>query len=200
MDAADPRAANQARLRQYVEDENAMLQRTLRMYVARAQLGQGEVAIRGIADELLNEMVVEALEHADRFREASAPRAWLLGIAANLIKRRQTEAAKRHRREPLLRDLVPPFEDTLSDDELFDRVAALAVDDPSAALESDQRVAALLSSVPEADRMVLRLAILHELNGEMLARELGIRPGAARVRLHRAIQRLRDALQDGSEL
>jgi DNA-directed RNA polymerase specialized sigma24 family protein len=49
----------------------------------------------------------------------------------------------------------------------------------------------------------LRLAVLHDLTGEALAQELGIKPGAARVRLHRALNRLREAwprrLEDGGE-
>jgi DNA-directed RNA polymerase specialized sigma24 family protein len=40
---------------------------------------------------------------------------------------------------------------------------------------------------------VLRLAILHELNIEELAQALGITSGAARVCLHRALNRLRES-------
>ena len=92
---------------------------------------------------------------------------------------------------------------SISDDDLFDRFAALTPggDDPAAALESDAAVAALLEHVPVADREVLRLALIHELDGESLARALGVRPGAARVRLHRALGRLREAvIRDGSVL
>jgi RNA polymerase sigma-70 factor (ECF subfamily) len=65
----------------------------------------------------------------------------------------------------------------------------------------DAAVAALLEHVPVSDREVLRLALIHELDGESLARALGVRPGAARVRLHRALGRLREAvIRDGSAL
>jgi DNA-directed RNA polymerase specialized sigma24 family protein len=101
---ADLRAANQAHIRQFIAGENAALLRTLRMYVAKAGLASGEAARRA-AEDLLNEVVVEALEHAERFNPALAPMAWLLGIAANLIRRWQADLARRSRREPLARDL-----------------------------------------------------------------------------------------------
>src|SRR5574341_2199145 len=188
---ADLRAANQARIRQFIADQNAALLRTLRMYVLRAGLASGGATAR-TAEDLLNEVVVEALDHAERFNPAFAPMAWLLGIAANLIRRTQADLARHSRREPLARDLVTDQDDPLSDDDLFDRFAAMRPDgeDPAAALESDAAVTALLERVPVADRAILRLALIHELDGESLARALGVRPGAARVRLHRAIARL----------
>lgn len=196
MDAADARAANQAQLRQFIEGQSASLLRTLRLYVARAGLASGEVQVRAAADDLLNEVVVEALDHAERFDPSGVPVAWLLGIAANLLRRRQADLAKRSRREPLARDLAAPYDNPISDDDLFDRFAGLAPggEDPAAALESDAAVASLLARVSEDDRRVLRLALIHELDGQSLARALGVRPGAARVRLHRALNRLREAV------
>lgn len=195
-----PRAANQTRLRAFIETEVEVLRGTLRLYVLRAGLAHGDAA--DAADELLNEVVVEALAHAERFRPSEQPKAWLLGIAANLIKRRQVERAKRNRREPLVSDLSgPDVAGTLSEEELFDRLVALsktglATAGPEADLESQESVALLLALVPVADQQILRLAILHELNGELLARALHISPGAARVRLHRALNRLRAALAE----
>ncbi|MBL8132660.1 MAG: sigma-70 family RNA polymerase sigma factor [Anaerolineae bacterium] len=177
-------------LRQFIAQEAEALQTTLRWYLRRAGLDDA-------AEDLLHDVVVEALRHEGRFREHRAPRAWLLGIAANLIRRRRAERAKRERREPLLRDLYP--NDPADDDALFDRVAALAQaygDTPDAQLEVD----ALLSRVSPEDAEVLRLAILHEMDGAAVARVLGITPGAARVRLHRAVLRLRGTYwQDQAE-
>ncbi len=186
---------NRARLRRFIAAESATLHATLRLYVSRAGVS-GEQEVVRIADELLNEVTVEALEHAERFDPARSPMAWLLGIAANLIKRRQTAIFRRDQREPLIRDLLPNAADAMSDAELFDRFASFTVSDPAQAYEDEERVAALLSGVSESDRRVLRLAIVHGLNGETLARELGITPGAARVRLHRALNRLRAAYQE----
>lgn len=172
-----------SRLRQFIAQETGALRSTLRLYIRRAGLNDSE-------DDLLNDVVVEALRHESRFQANRAPRAWLLGIAANLIRRRQAEQARLWRREPLLRDLYP--DDPADDEALFDRVAALAQavsDTPDAQWEVD----ALLETVSAEDREILRLAIVNELDGAALAAALHITPGAARVRLHRALMRLRGA-------
>jgi RNA polymerase sigma factor (sigma-70 family) len=192
MDPMDMHTANQDLLRQFIAGESEALLGTLRYYVVRAGLADGRDAAP-VATELLNEVVVQALEHADRFRPSGQPMAWLLGIAANLIRRRQAERATRDRREPLVRDLCSSTQDGVSEDELFDRVASLAAGGPIADWEADEAASAILAHVSANDRRVLRLAVLHDLNGEALARELGIKPGAARVRLHRALNRLREA-------
>jgi DNA-directed RNA polymerase specialized sigma24 family protein len=54
----------------------------------------------------------------------------------------------------------------------------------------------MLALVAPEDQRVLRLAILADFQRETLARELGISPVAARVRLHRALNRLRSAWQE----
>jgi RNA polymerase sigma factor (sigma-70 family) len=183
---------NGTRLRQFLEAETEALLGTLRLYVLRAGLAADRGAALA-AVELLNEVAVEALAHADRFRPAGQPRAWLLGIAANLIKRKQAARADRARREPLAHDLIPGSHQTMAEDEVFDRLAILAGGDPTRELAASQEVEAIVAYVSESDRQVVRLAVLHELNGQELARALGTTPGAARVRLHRALNRLRAA-------
>jgi RNA polymerase sigma-70 factor (ECF subfamily) len=184
-----------SRLRRYIETEAADLQRTLRVYLHRAGLVGRDQALDSAASELLNEVVLEALRHEERFRASAQPRAWLLGIAANLIKRKQTELARRSRREPLARDLAWETEAEMSDDDLFDWLLTLAQSSDDA-VETDQ-TAALLALLAPDDQQVIRLAVLHDLDGESLAHALGISAGAARVRLHRALKRLRGAV--GSE-
>jgi len=49
------------------------------------------------------------------------------------------------------------------------------------------------------DQRVIRLAVLAEVDGEALAAALGITAGAARVRLHRAIKRLRARYQAAND-
>ena len=186
--------ANEDLIRQFIARENEALFSTLRYYVVRAGLADGRDAAPA-ATELLGEVVVQALEHADRFRPSGQPMAWLLGIAANLIKRKQAGRATRNRREPLVRDLYPRAQAATSEDELFDRLAALDVSDLAQDLEANEEVSAILAHVSEDDQRVLRLAVLHDLNGEELAQALGVTPGAARVRLHRALNRLRGAWQ-----
>jgi RNA polymerase sigma factor (sigma-70 family) len=194
MNQTELYTANRTLLRRCIEEQTQTLLGTLRYYVVQAGLADSQGATLA-AVELLNELTVEALEHADRFRPSGRPMAWLLGIAANLIKRRQAERATRSHREPLVFDLYPGGHDALSEDELFDRLAALTPADPAQALEAGEEVSAILAHVSEDDQRVLRLAVLYDLNGKELAQELGITPGAARVRLHRALNRLREAWQ-----
>lgn len=190
------RANKASRLRQFIESESAGMLGTLRFYLYRAGLGGRGQPLDSAADELLNEVVAEALKNEDRFIPTGQPRAWLLGIAANLVRRRQVEFSRRDQREPLVRDLYPSLEETMSDDELFDWMIQRADVDTVEELERDESAAALLNAVSADDARVLRLAILNGLDGESLARTLGISPGAARVRLHRALNRLRAAHQE----
>lgn len=183
------------RLEGFIEAQADSLAKTLRHYVLRAGLASG-AGIAQAADELFNEMVVEALRTAHRLRPEIHPKPWLLGIAANLIKRRQTELAKRDRREPLMRDLYPDIDETLSDDELFDLLPAVNYGGIEE-MEADETINHLLSGLSRADADLLRLALLHDLNGEAMAKALHISPGAARVRLHRALNRLRASLRGG---
>lgn len=188
---ADSSSASQELLRQFIRDETQSLLPTLRLYILRAGLVSESMAASEAVD-LLSDVVVEALAHVNRFRPGGQPKAWLLGIAANLIKRRKVELAKRQQREPVVRDLYPYIEDAMTEDELFERLGAASVSDqPGEALEADEVVSSMLSQLSDDDERIIRLAVLHEMDGKTLARELSLTPGAARVRLHRALNRLR---------
>jgi RNA polymerase sigma-70 factor (ECF subfamily) len=198
MSAREPE--NRETLRRYINDHAEALMPSLRVFVARGGTANGD-DIDAQARELLNEVVIEALHHAERFDPARQAKAWLLGIAANLIKRKQAEVAKRERREPLARDLVVTEGDLMSEDEVFDLLTDIRSSNPAAEYEHRERMEAMLSGVSKADQHILRLAILYEMDGETLANALKITPGAARVRLHRALNRLRAAnpVEQGTE-
>ena len=180
------------RLRQFIESESSTLLGTLRYYLFRAGLNGRDLPLDSAAQDLLNDVVAEALQHEDRFRTAGQPRAWMLGIAANLVKRRQQEIIRRDQREPLIRDMHPEMEAQMSDDELFDWFADVAATMPDA-FEEREDVDRLLAALAPDDEHVLRLAIMNGLDGVSLAQALKITPGTARVRLHRALGRLRAA-------
>lgn len=172
--------------------EHENLLNILRHYLLRAGLASRETATSQ-AHDLLNEVVVEAMSHAERLANVDAPFAWLLGIGANLIKRRQATQSRNHFREPLIRDLYQGVQDGMSDAELFDQISQVTRD-PTFDIETNEQVQWWLAHVSQSDREIIELAILHELNGEELAEQLAISTGAARVRLHRALRRLRAAL------
>ena len=185
------------RLEQLIESERPALLRTLRYYTLRAGLASIRNADE-MAEELLNEVVFEAFRAAERLKPDVHPHPWLLGIAANLIKRKQVEIAKRERREPLMRDLLPEIEVALSDEELFDQLPVLTAGMLDR-LEVKHDIDDLLACVSRSDSDLLRLAFFHDLNREALAKALNLSPSAARMRLHRALSRLRSALAEQRE-
>lgn len=181
-----------ADLPQLLEQEVPALELTLRYYVWRAGLVRTE-ALQDATLELLSEVIQTALEQAAHYDRSRELRPWLLGIAANLIKRQQVERAKRSRREPLVGDLWDETLETPDEAEVLVRLAALCSPSPEDIVEAQEQAKALLRLVSAEDQQVLRLAILKDYDGERLAQQLGITPVAARVRLHRALQRLRAA-------
>ncbi len=118
------------------------------------------------------DLVAEVYAVAWRRRlELPAPmlrRAWLFGVARNLLK---SEGRTRQREGELVSDLA-------------------ARPGPSASPPSDDRtaavVAAALGRLAANDREILRLVSWEGLTPAELAVALGVRPGTARVRLHRA--------------
>lgn len=172
-------------LRQIIADNHTHLLATIRLYVIRAGIDPADP----VAAEVMSEVTQEALAHAERFAEVRHPVSWLLGIAANLIKRRITRTAKRERREPLVRDLFSSLEGELSDAELFDLITEQAAQGSS--LETDEWINDLLAILMPDEQQLVKLAVLYDLKGETLAQELGIKPSTARMRLHRALRKLR---------
>lgn len=173
-------------LRQVIADEQQTLLKIFQHYIFRMGL-----STQLTAEELLNEVTVEALSHEERFEMGRDPVAWLIGIGTNLIRRRHVTLVKQQNREPLVRDLYHTYEQDLSDSELFDRVQDLASPDPALAIEAEMVANEILSYLSPDDRKIVQLAILHEMDSASVAEKLGISRSAARVRLYRALNRLR---------
>ena len=180
----------QHQLSRFIAEQADEILPTLRFYVRRAGLAQGGQAVQ-LALELLDELTVAALQGADRFQAERGARAWLLGIAANLIRRKQAALARLERREPLAADLAIDAAGTLDEDTFFDRLAGQDGDGPERRLLEDEALQRRLARLSPGDRQVLRLAVIAGFSGDELAATLGVSPGAARVRLHRALIRLR---------
>lgn len=176
------------RLQAFISQNHQQLATTLRLYVIRSGLTDSD-SVDQIALDLLSDVTVEALDHAERFDSTRHPMSWLLGIGANLIKQRVDARNKRERREPLVRDLYITHAEIMSDGELFDLLASYVQDGRS--LDDDLIVTEMLNQLTPDEQHIIRLAVIHELNGEALAQALNIKPGTARMRLHRALQRLR---------
>jgi RNA polymerase sigma-70 factor (ECF subfamily) len=182
------------RLIECIEQHVESLLGSISLYARRMGLDAGTDA-RGLAVDILQETVIEALDHADRFTATQSPLAWLRGIAVNVIRRKKVEQAKHARREISLSHLTAQQPSSGSEQDVLDRLMPISetASDPGLELESDEEVAGILSLVSPADQEVVRLAVLEDCERETLAQRLGISAGTARMRLHRALRRLRSA-------
>ena len=179
----------------FLADQTAPLLGTFRSYVQRMDLARGQ-AVQAVALDVLQEVAVEALEHVERFDTERQPMAWLLGIGMNIIRRKKAEMARRSRREVTFGHLALLLPEIQGEDELLDTIAPFMLADPEQDIEANEQASLMLALVAPDDQRVLRLAILADFERDALARELGISPIAARVRLHRALNRLRSAWQE----
>lgn len=175
-----------------IQEHTATLLGTLRLYVSRSGVASGG-EVPAVALELLQETVVEALAHVDRYPVETQPMAWLLGIAVNLIKRRKVARIRLAEREVLLGHLARQTFQQLSETDLLDYLLPSAHDGPEQEVEGEEQVQQMLALVSHEDQHLLYLAFLEDFDREALASCLGISPGAARMRLHRAVKRLRAA-------
>ena len=185
-----PAASDNTKIIEFITDNVASLLGIIRSYVKRMGLASGE-DVPAVAIEVLQEVVLEALDHIDRFNSTGQPMAWLLGIAINVIKRNKAELIKRSQRELSMSEISPLHEEHLSESELFDQLAANSSAEPDQEIAANEQAELLLSLVSPEDQRILMLAFLQGFEREALAQKLGISAGATRVRLHRALKRLR---------
>jgi RNA polymerase sigma-70 factor (ECF subfamily) len=141
---------------------------------------------RGEGEDLAAQTFALAFRDAGRFDpERGSPRAWVFGIAANVLRGHRRSEVRRLR--ALARTGIDPVA-TESDD-------AVARIDASRATRA---LAAGLASLSSGDREVLLLAAWADLTSEEVGQALGIPGGTARSRLFRSRRKLRNAL-DGVE-
>ena len=188
----EPVVSMRNRLLAFDEGQLRLLSGIIGSYVQKMGLASGNT-VNAVAQEVMQEVFVEALAHADSFDPRKQVMAWLLGIALNIIRHKKANAAKNGQREFSFNQVSRLFTEPMSDDELLDRITPMTQTGPEELVVSEEQATTLLSLVSEEDQQVLRLAILDDFGREALARRLGVTSGAARVRLHRALTRLREA-------
>jgi RNA polymerase sigma factor (sigma-70 family) len=192
MRQSAPFASFQQVLRDYLQENSASLLGTLRGYVLRMGLAAG-AETQEVVLEIFQESIAEALTSSERYDRQMPLRAWLLGIAVNVMKRRKVMLAKRFRREELLGNLARRYPNHPDENAVLDTLLPPVTTGPAQIVEAHEQAAALLALVSPEDQRILRLAVLEGHQHLSLAQELGTTPGTARVRLHRALSRLRTA-------
>ncbi|MCD0450685.1 RNA polymerase sigma factor [Actinocorallia sp. API 0066] len=136
------------------------------------------------ADDVAAETFTTAFRYRARFDPArGSVRAWLFGIATNLVARHQRAEARHYR--ALARTVAePPAASHES------RVVTAV-----AAQRLQPQLAAALAALPARERDVVLLAALADLSHAEIAQALGIAYGTVGSRLSRARAKLRAALE-----
>lgn len=127
-------------------------------------------------DDIVAEVFAVTWQNRSRVPEHALP--WLYRTAANLIGHHHRASSRRRTYESRGAD-------------------ASEVRDEADAVADRVTLARALDQLAEADTEVLRLAYWEDLAIADVAVVVGCSPGAARVRLHRARQRLQAVLGDG---
>ena len=183
--------AGRAYLQRFLQDNAAHLQAILGGYVAKMGLASG-AGIEAVAAEVFQDAVLETLAHADRFNPEMQPRAWFLAIAANILKRHRASYARRYKFEVLVGDLAHKYE-LENEQDVLDRIMQAGAPGPEQTLAAHETVRELFSLVSPEDARLLNMALLEGWDASALGEHMGITPGTARVRVHRALSRLRAA-------
>ena len=133
-----------------------------------------------VAADLTADIFLALIERADTYdANRGTPIAWLFGIARTVVLDHGRRSA-RHL-NAMSRVVGRALLDADDHARLEDRLAA----------EADaRRTLAAMADLPDADRAVLELVALAGLSLTAAASALGVKPGTARVRLHRARRRL----------
>lgn len=184
-DAPDPTRA----LGGIIERELGGLRRGVEVLVWRMGLARGRDEVAATADDVLQDVVVRALGRASDFDVRRSAHAWLYGIAVNVVRerRRHRLVEDRRRAEAVVERAADRSEGL--DRETFDAVTT----------GLGEALVELLDLVSPADQELLRYAFVEDLRGPGLAAALGIKEGAARVRLSRALSRLAAAYRLAEE-
>jgi RNA polymerase sigma factor (sigma-70 family) len=155
------------------------------MNAARAFLGKRASELSPIqrtaeAEVITQEAAARAWKHRDRFDASRDVVKWLVGFVVNvareLAKQRVRAATGPPPDGPVLEELAVdparPVEDAISDKLLAGQ---------------------LLEQLPPADRDIVRMKYWQELTCAEIGERVGLQENAVRVRLHRALQKLKQA-------
>jgi RNA polymerase sigma-70 factor (ECF subfamily) len=150
----------------------------LQRFVAR-RVGDPERAA-----DLTADIFVAAIGSAHRYRPRGTPKAWLYGIARIVVAEDRRQSARERAREMRLRGSL-----------LLDEEEAARIEQRIDAAAGSRRLYEAMDRLSEDERAVLELVAIDELTVADAAAAVGVRPVAARVRLHRARRKLRTELE-----
>lgn len=133
--------------------------------------------------DLVAEVFMAVLDSAHTYRPSLGSEVgWLYGIARNMLSAERQRSAREFR-----------LTERISGRRLLDADDLSRLEERLDAESPARRALAAMAVLPESERAVLELVAIDQLTVGEAAAALGIRQGAARVRLHRARQSLRQA-------
>ena len=153
------------------------------------------------ADDAVQEAFLSAFRHLDSFRGDAKLGTWLHRITVNVALQR-LRRRKRQAEDAELGDideLLPRFRDD-GHPEHFHTPWVASIEDLAARAETRERVRSMIDKLPDNYRTVLILRDIEEFDTATTADLLELKPGAVKVRLHRARQALRNLLERELEL
>jgi RNA polymerase sigma-70 factor (ECF subfamily) len=152
-------------------------QAPLRSFLARATRDAHDV------DDLLHATFLAAAKSAERYDGRASCRPWLVGIAAQLLRRRRQTFQRFVAVLSNLKGILPP------------------ASDPRAALQARSDVERALAKLSEPKRITVLMAEVEGLSCAEIAEALAIPVGTVWTRLHAARRELRRSLDvDGERL
>lgn len=189
-------------LRQAIADQWHDLLTAIRVQVWKFGLAADRPQVEAIAQEVLQNTIVTALQRASAYDPSRPALAWLRGIALNELRslKRALHSEYHHTvpvaDAPQAREAQRRANGQLTEDDMYDLLMeANRSTEPYTPTLDD-----LLSLVNEDDRRTLLLAFGEGLPREELAAVLGISLGAAWSRVSRAVSRLSQAYSESESV
>jgi RNA polymerase sigma-70 factor (ECF subfamily) len=145
----------------------------LRRFLARATADAHDV------DDLLHATFLEAARSAARYDGRDSARPWLVGIAAQLLRRRRRSLGRFVAVLTSIKDTLQPARD------------------PRGTLQTRTDVERALARLSEAKRLTLLMTEVEGLSCAEVAQALEVPIGTVWTRLHAARRELRSALEGG---
>jgi len=148
----------------------------------------GRIGLDGAtAEDIAQETFLRVWRHAGKYNpRLGSLTTWILTIARNLALTKLSLPGR-------------PVEMSINAETLEIASDAPLPDEQSIRLQRQQKLHAALACLSPADRSLLSSSYIDELDMAAIARIEGCSVGAAKVRLHRARQRLRQILEEDNE-
>ncbi|MCA9072963.1 MAG: sigma-70 family RNA polymerase sigma factor [Planctomycetaceae bacterium] len=170
-------------------DSSGIVRRLLEAHLPEIQLALRAIIIKSKAwreDEIadvLGEVAKQVIQKADDYDPNRKFVPWVLGFAGYVLKARQRQRGKAIRQRPMSQ-LAPGANEAFWDEFVSTHQTEIE--------ENRLRLDGWLDELDEDDRQVIELRFFHNYDGQELAEAIGAgSSGAARVRLCRAMKRLR---------